>query len=222
MARAQPPSIGRSNNRRRVVNEDVLIVYEQPTRQELDDILLLRLGDGVPRAKLARDRVRRRLCRLLPGLLWQHKSAAITSMPQRFNYEHEHTFVSFTRSVGKVLELDCVNDRFVEIAKRSDVTLVSPELRGNMLRNVWQYQGSLKGRNLILLDDVMGSGATMHIAAEILTNAGAHVVPVCLTSLEDEDGAMETALVRNFENLGMLLDVPEIQGSLRETVAKLA
>ena len=200
-------------------NEPVAVLENSERHREA--AILVRLGDGEERARAARAELRRYLTKNLAPYLQGLGSPAITTMPQRCDQAVEHTFVSFTRALAKDLGIDCVNDNFVETQPRKDVTEIVHADRQAMLREVWQFQGDLSGRTVILLDDVFNTGASLSAASECLIRAGAQVIPLVLIYSDDEDGETQEVLHKYYANKwDRLLRLPTVQGSLRRSIER--
>jgi phosphoribosylpyrophosphate synthetase len=146
----------------------------------------------------------------------------MTSMPRRVGYVHEHTVVSFARSVADAIPVKFINDLFIETDERPDVTSLPEGNRESLLLRNWQYNGDLSNHTVILLDDVMASGSSLRAASRVLASVGACVRPHALLKLDDEEAEIERALIRHFEGRWGDLDVPDIQGSLRALVERLS
>ena len=118
-----------------------------------------------------------------------------------------------------MLGIECVNDQFLERRPRQDVTQVARGDRFNGLRDNWYFDGSLEGRTVILLDDVINSGASVRAAVQCLSNAGARVIPLVLMWSPDEDEETERVLRKFFGGAwDDLLALPDVWGSLRESI----
>jgi predicted amidophosphoribosyltransferase len=50
------------------------------------------------------------------------------------------------------------------------------EQRAENLHGIMRARGSIEGRNVLVVDDILTSGATLREAARALSTAGAHVV----------------------------------------------
>jgi len=200
-------------------NEPVAVLEDSERHREA--AILVRLGDGEARARAARNELRRYLTELLAPHLQRVVAPAITTMPQRCDQVVEHTFVSFTRALAADLDIECINDDFVETRPRRDVTEVAHANRQDMLQDVWQFQGDLTGRTVILLDDVFNTGASLKAASQCLRRAGAEVIPLVLIRSDNEDGETKEILHKYFtDSWERLLDLPTVQGSLRRSIER--
>jgi len=197
----------------------VRTIFSDPSVFELDSTILIRLGDGVIEGKRARQYMRAVLPARLSTHEWDRDQVVMTSMPQRFNNEREHTFVSFARTLANDLGIVFVNDQFIETADRLDVSDVGVAQRFQVLQNLWEFHGRLDGKVVILLDDVVASGTSIRTAASILTGAGATVVPYALVSCSDEAATTKEVLQKHFTGRwASLLNLAEVQGSLRRSI----
>jgi adenine/guanine phosphoribosyltransferase-like PRPP-binding protein len=131
--------------------------------------------------------------------------------------------IRFTRELANALGIESVNHNFRERRHRLDVSEVGSEERSTLLRENWYYDGSLQGRVAILIDDVLVTGSSMTVATDVLTRAGAEVIPIALIRLSDETQEMEKLIRRYFaERYDTLLQSINIYGSLRRQIEQLA
>jgi phosphoribosylpyrophosphate synthetase len=187
-----------------------------PSAAQIEAVMLVRLGDRVPIAKRARELVRALLVRRLESMVRCRSNVAITTMPRRYGSLVEHTFVSFVEDVARDLDVECVNDQFVEVRPRSDVSDLARHERGRHIHDAWIFRGALNEREVLLVDDVIDTGNSIEAAASVLERAGAQVLRIALLRLQNENDAMEAAIRKYFGcHYRALLDVPEVQGSLR-------
>ncbi len=194
-----------------------IVVLPDPSEDEIDAALLIRLGDRVPAARQARAVLGHFLVHQLGALVKaQTARFAITTMPERCNARVEHTFVSFVRQLARDLGIESINRRFRETRPRSDVSDLPHHQRRHSLEDVWVYEGRLDGRVVILVDDVVDTGLSLRTAGRILTKAGAAVLPLALIRMHNENSEMERTIRKHFGNeCRALLELAEVQGSLR-------
>jgi predicted amidophosphoribosyltransferase len=150
-----------------------IIILENAREELIDEVLLIRF---------ARSRsIEEMLVSVLAPTVTELKKlapVAITSMPERCEASSEHTFIRLVRRIAKRLEIEFVNDRFKETAKRPSMTNFkgTDGEREETLAKVIEYDGRLDGKITIVIDDVVTTGSSLKIATRKLKETGARAV----------------------------------------------
>ncbi|MEI7998864.1 MAG: phosphoribosyltransferase, partial [Candidatus Omnitrophota bacterium] len=175
--------------------EKPIVIFENPRESDIEATVLIRAR----RDQDAKDVLTSLLVPITQG---RESTLVITSMPKRFGWEMwrlEHSFVGLVRQVAKQLKLEFINDNFLEIRRRESLTNFSETAqRLEQVKGVAEYRGRLDGKTVILVDDVISSGASIQTAADLLKKAGAQrVIPVIFVKSPEGDPLWEKGNVRN-------------------------
>jgi hypothetical protein len=142
----------------------------------------------------------------------------MTSMPRRFGVDPEHGFMRLTREVAAECGCRFVNDQFHETRTRQDVSGLCHTDRTRVLEEVIRFRGRLDGCAILLLDDVISTGASLRTASGVLSDAGAaSVIPVALVHLDVEDEEIRR-IVAQYLDVENVLRSPWLSESLRRIV----
>lgn len=88
----------------------------------------------------------------------------------------KNKFESITPSVCNSLELNDLSMNFKCIKKYSDNKFYSEEDRRKNVKGAYAYDGDLSGQNIILIDDIITTGATLMECVDVLKSKGAEEV----------------------------------------------
>lgn len=205
------------------------VVFSEQAEPEVDRVLLLRFGPKVEESRQAAQELQEFLGGVLREV-WsspeQRQDFVITTMPdrKRTGTHPEHAFVQFTKQLAKDLQILCINDYFKEERQRREVSALLGSQGVKELYHLWSLHlpAGLSQHVVLLLDDVLVSGASLRVAATLLRKKKMRVIPIALITLSDEDSETKRVIRKYFlGRLDHLLRLDEVQGSLRALIEEV-
>jgi ComF family protein len=110
----------------------------------------------------------------------------VIPVPLHKSRERERTYnqsAFICKGINEVLNTEAVNDCLKRTRFTESQTRLDKEQRKDNVKGAFEirkkYSGSLKGKNIILADDVITTGATILECARILKSAGCGKVIIC-------------------------------------------
>jgi competence protein ComFC len=86
--------------------------------------------------------------------------------------------------IGKGLSVRIDHESLVKIKRTRDQTQLNPQQREENIKGAFKVMGgALKDNRIMIVDDVITTGATIREAHRILREAGANVVAYCVTAV---------------------------------------
>ena len=111
----------------------------------------------------------------------------ICSVPARPG--EEDRFQEIIEHISGETSLEPLNDRFVCVRDYPTQKERSGEERTENIKDVFQFNGKLDNKNVVIIDDVISTGATIRECIRVLKAAGAQKVVVCVLAINQLGGS---------------------------------
>jgi ComF family protein len=148
----------------------IAYVFQSPLREAVHQLKYRRL---------------RRMARPLGALMAERLSTqppeidAVLAIPLHAARLAERGFnqaEALAREVAQTIGLPLINDSLVRIRATEQQARLDARARTENMRGAFSWQGTAPPRRILLVDDVLTTGATMGACAEVLRDAGAQAI----------------------------------------------